>query len=175
MPQRKSNKKKDPNKLTLRQSRFAKAFMTAKTAKDAALAAGLSQKYPAQAAYQMLQQLQGKKIPEVMNALGFDMPNLIYKYLSKILDAKETKFAIEDGKFSDHVEVENLELTDRGLDKAFRLHGAYAPRDPKEAAQVGVKVIVVDVPRPTPGAITDDIRPGQPIILPPRNGHKPQE
>jgi len=31
---------------------------------------------------------------------------------------------------------------------AFLLHGSYAPRDPKEAAQYGVRVIRVDIPRP---------------------------
>jgi excisionase family DNA binding protein len=34
------------------------------------------------------------------------------------------------------------------LDTAFKLRGSYAPRDPKEAAQFGVKVIVVDVVYP---------------------------
>jgi hypothetical protein len=34
------------------------------------------------------------------------------------------------------------------IQAAFELHGSYASRDPKEAAQFGVKVIVLDMPRP---------------------------
>jgi hypothetical protein len=31
------------------------------------------------------------------------------------------------------------------LRTAFELHGGYAPRDPKEAEQFGIKVVVVDI------------------------------
>jgi hypothetical protein len=44
--------------------------------------------------------------------------------------------------------VDALETQIRALDLAFLLHGSYAPRDPKEAAQYGVKIIRVDIPRP---------------------------
>ncbi len=48
------------------------------------------------------------------------------------------------------------------LDKAFLLHGSYAPRNPKEAAQFGVKVIVMDSfgPRVRPPI---DIKPGMAV------------
>jgi hypothetical protein len=36
---------------------------------------------------------------------------------------------------------------------AFQLHGSYTPRDPEEAAQFGIKVVVVDIPRPPRNAI----------------------
>jgi hypothetical protein len=71
-----------------------------------------------------------------------------------------TKFAQDDGKFSDYIDVENLDVRDRALDKAFRLHGAYAPKDPKEAAQFGVKVVIIDVPRPQHGVWMPDVGPG---------------
>ena len=34
------------------------------------------------------------------------------------------------------------------LKETFLLHGSYAPRDPKEAAQYGVKIIIADTPGP---------------------------
>jgi hypothetical protein len=45
------------------------------------------------------------------------------------------------------------------LKELFLLHGTYAPRDPKEAAQFGVKVIVVDVPRPPKHHPAIDVEP----------------
>ena len=39
----------------------------------------------------------------------------------------------------------------QALDTMLKMHGAYAPKDPKEAAPFGVKVIVVDIPRPQRG------------------------
>jgi hypothetical protein len=49
---KKREAKKGP---TLRQSKFAKAFMKSKSAKDVAIAAGYSPKYAAQSAHQALQ------------------------------------------------------------------------------------------------------------------------
>jgi len=46
------------------------------------------------------------------------------------------------------VNVAALGIRLSSLRTAFELHGSYAPRDPKEAAQFGVKVIVLDMPRP---------------------------
>jgi hypothetical protein len=63
-------------------------------------------------------------------------------------------------------------MRDRALDKAFRLHGAYAPKDPKEAAQFGVKVVIIDVPRPQYDVFMPDIGPGQLLGASGSNGHK---
>jgi len=51
------------------------------------------------------------------------------------------------------------------LDKAFLLHGSYAPRDPKEAAQFGVKVIIQDLGllRGANGRPPIDIKPGMAV------------
>jgi hypothetical protein len=46
------------------------------------------------------------------------------------------------------VNVEALAIRQASLRTAFELHGSYAPRDPKEAVQYGVKIIRVDIPRP---------------------------
>jgi hypothetical protein len=49
--------------------------------------------------------------------------------------------------------VQALGIRHAALDTAFKLRGSYAPRDPKESAQFGIKVIVVDIPRPPRNAI----------------------
>jgi hypothetical protein len=46
------------------------------------------------------------------------------------------------------VNVAALGIRLSSLRSAFELHGSYAPRDPKEAEQFGIKVVVVDIPRP---------------------------
>lgn len=68
-------------------------------------------------------------------------------YLKPALEATETIFAQKDGKFKDKREVVAWHPRIAALRTLFELHGSYAPRDPKEAAQFGVKGVVV-VPRP---------------------------
>ena len=46
------------------------------------------------------------------------------------------------------VNVAALSIRLAALDTAFKLRGSYAPRDPKEAEQFGIKVVVLDMPRP---------------------------
>ena len=70
---------------------------------------------------------------------------MIEKYLKPLLEAEETKF-FKDGKV--RINVEALAIRHASLRTAFELHGSYAPRDPKEAAQYSVRVIRVDIPRP---------------------------
>jgi hypothetical protein len=80
--------------------------------------------------------------------------------------ASLTDAAIEAGYSS--VNVAALGIRHSALRTAFELHGSYAPRDPKEAAQFGVKVIVLDMPRPPrhqQNAVIDVSG----------NGHKPEE
>ena len=69
--------------------------------------------------------------------------------------------------------MENLDIRERAVDKAFRLQGAYAPKDPKEAAQFGVKVVIVDIPRPKIGVWVPDVGPRQLPGANGSNGHKP--
>ena len=59
--------------------------------------------------------------------------------------------------------TEALDIQSKALDMAFHLHGSYAPRDPAEAAQFGIKVVVIDVPRPPK------------MIDVSGNGHRPPE
>jgi hypothetical protein len=154
-------KKRESNKrLTLRQSRFAKAFIKSKSAKDAAIAAGHSPKYAAQSAHQALQGLR-LRVPEILDKAGYSVPVLIEKHLAPKLTATTTKLAVEKGEFTDHVELEDHDTQLKAIDMMLRMHGAYAPKDPQEAAQFGVKVVIVDVPRPQYDVFMPDIGPGQ--------------
>jgi len=171
-------KKRESNKpLTLRQSRFAKAFIKSKSAKDAAIAAGYSPKYAAQSAHQALQGMR-LRVPEILDKAGYSVPVLIEKHLAPKLAATTTKLAVENGEFTDHVELEDQDTQLKAIDMMLRMHGAYAPKDPKEAAQFGVKVVMVDIPRPQVGVFMPDIGPGDPLPPLPSNGfkgRKPQE
>jgi hypothetical protein len=95
-----------------------------------------------------------------MDELGLTDRMLIQKYLVPLLEAKETKF-FKEGKR--RINVPALGIRHTALDTAFKLRGSYAPRDPAEAAQFGIKVVVVDIPRPPK------------MIDVGSNGHKPPE
>ena len=73
---------------------------------------------------------------------------MIEKYLKPLLEAEETIFFQKDGKVRQQVNVAALGIRHSALRTAFELHGSYAPRDPKEAEQFGVKVVIDDLPGP---------------------------
>jgi len=77
-----------------------------------------------------------------------DENTAIEKYLKPLLEAYETVFFQRNGKVTATRKVEALAIRLNALKELFLLHGSYAPRDPKEAAQFGIKVVVVDIPRP---------------------------
>jgi len=152
-----------PGKHTTRQAKFLKALPGSKTITEAAIKAGYSPKSANKGAHQVLKALRGR-VPDMMDRLGFSEEEIIDIYLRRGLDATKTVFVREDvveekevgkGKkkrkeeVARHV-VNQYTLNDNmaqlyAMDKAFLLHGSYAPRDPKEAAQFGVKVIVQNV------------------------------
>ena len=120
-----------------------------------------------------------------MERVGLSEEFLIEKHLKPLLSATETKFVREEERVRVGRKIEVRSVVNKymladnaarlnALDKAFLLHGSYAPRDPKEAAQFGVKVIIQDirgVPRPP-----IDIKPGMAIPELPTdtsNGAKP--
>jgi hypothetical protein len=94
-----------------------------------------------------MQQLRGR-VPDLLDRHGLSEEVLIDKYLRPLLTAKETIFFQKDGKVKQQVNVAALGIRLSSLRTAFELHGSYAPKDPKEAAQYGVKIIRVDIPRP---------------------------
>ena len=144
-----ATKKSSKKKLTPRQHAFVKNLARGASQKDAFIAAGYKAKHPDQGAHQALKQIQGK-VPQIMDQMGLTDHLLIEKYLVPLLDAEETKFFNEGKK---RINVPALGIRHTALDTAFKLRGSYAPPDPKEAEQFGVKVIVVDIPRPKREAI----------------------
>jgi hypothetical protein len=151
MAAEKSSKKK----LTPRQYAFVKNLARGASQKDAFIAAGYKAKHPDQGAHQALKQIQGK-VPQIMDQMGLTDHLLIEKYLVPLLDAEETKF-FNEGKR--RINVAALGIRHTALDTAFKLRGSYAPRDPKEAEQFGIKVVVVDIPRPPKHHPAIDVEP----------------
>jgi len=133
--------------LSPRQMKLIKARAEGKTYAQAALAAGYPERNARQSGFQAMQQIRGR-VPDLLDRHGLSEETLIDKYLRPLLDAKETVFFHKNGKVRQRVNVAALAIRLSSLRTAFELHGSYAPRDPKEAEQFGVKVIVVDIPRP---------------------------
>jgi hypothetical protein len=66
----------------------------------------------------------------------------------------------------------------RALETAFKLRGSYPSAHEEEAIQTGVKVIILDMPRPQRGVVMPDVKPGDiPTIAEQaaRNGAKPEK
>jgi hypothetical protein len=104
-------------------------------------------KNAAQSAYQAIKGLRGR-VADLPDNAGLSEQVGIEMYLKPALEATETIFAQKGGKFKDKREVVAWHPRIAARRTLFELHGSYAPRDPKEAAQFGVKVVVVDMPRP---------------------------
>ena len=155
MAAEKSDKpKKD---LSSRQHAFLKAYAKGKTLKQAAIEAGYSKKNADQSGYQALKAIK-VRAADLMDEMGLTDRVLIENYLVPLLEAEETKF-FNEGKRRINVAALGIRLA--ALDTAFKLRGSYAPRNPKEAEQFGIKVVVVDIPRP----------PRLPIdVMPPETG-----
>ena len=161
MEVKKSGKKhlgKNGQDWTQRQKALIKSIPTSKTHAEAAVKAGYPVKNARQSAYQALQQMRGR-VPNLMNQLGLTEEHLIDKHLRRHLKAKRTVFFQKDGKVKGSRKTDALEIQTRALEMAFQLHGSYAPRDPKEAEQFGIKVVVVDMPRPPKHHPAIDVEP----------------
>ena len=142
MAAKKSNMpKKD---LSSRQHAFLKAYAKGKTLKQAAIEAGYSKKNADQSGYQALKAIK-VRAADLMDDMGLTDRALIENYLVPLLEAKETKFFKDGDK---RINVAALGIRHAALDTAFKLRGSCAPRNPKEAEQFGIKVVVVDIPRP---------------------------
>ena len=144
-------KKGKKTKLTPRQEKFARGLAAGKTLTASAKDAGYSSKNPGQSGYQALAQMRGR-VPDLLAQHGIGEEVLIEKYLIPLLNAEETKFFPAGlgppRRKVYRVNVQDLGIRHSALRTAFELHGSYAPRDPKEAAQYGVRIIRVDIPRP---------------------------
>jgi len=148
--------------LTPRQITFAKHLVTGATITEAARRAGYSEKNLAQSGHQVLKAVQ-LKMPELMVDAGLTAEVLIYKYLLPLLSATTKKCFHHNGKIIYSRAFPDYRTRVMALDMAFRLIGAYATGEPVSAANQGVKVIVMDGPRPLRPVVTNVQTP----ILPP--------
>jgi hypothetical protein len=146
MAEKRSGKRKR-NYTTARQQALVDNIPTSKTFAEAAIKAGYPAKNARQSAFQALQGMRGR-VPDLMDQLGLSEQVLIDKHLRRHLNAKRTHYFQKDGKVRDSRKTDALEIQSKALDMAFQLQGSYAPRDPKEAEQFGIKVVVIDIPRP---------------------------
>jgi len=157
--------------------------MKGRTYKEAAILAGYPKKNAAQSGYQALH---GKnihsKVTQMLDEAELSVHDVIHKYLKPLLRASETRFFAHEGKIQDYVEVDDNAIRLDASKTILNMHGAYAPKNPAEAAQFGVKVIVIDVPRPK--FDLPSIGPGDPLPdfdkleaewAAKQNGHKKQE
>ncbi len=165
--------KKGP-KFTIRQKKLLQELPTSKTITEAAIKAGYGPKNAGQLGSQALQRMRGR-VPDLLDRVGLSEEFLIEKHLKPLLSATETKFVREEERVRVGRKIEVRSVVNKyvladnaarlnALGKAFLLHGSYAPRDPKEAAHFGVKVIYNNL-----GLIRDgsmpvmDIKPGMKV------------
>jgi hypothetical protein len=144
-PRPDGRKTKDPSP---RQLKVLKARSEGKSFKEAGEIAGYPTANARQSAWQAIEGLRGR-VAGLLEKHGLGEDVGIDKYLRPGLEATQTIFAQFEGKFTDKRELINWGARLRALDMLFKLHGSYPPLDPKEAAQFGVRVIRVDIPRPT--------------------------
>ena len=119
----------------------------ARTYKESGIVAGYPAKNAAQSAYQAMKGLRGR-VADLLDNAGLSEQVGIEVYLNPAPEAAETIFTQKDGKFNDKREVVAWHPRIAALRTLFELRGSHAPRDPKEAAQFGVKVVAMDMPRP---------------------------
>jgi hypothetical protein len=143
---RKEDMRKNPP-LTILQTRFISALATSNSATEAAGKAGYSPKNLDKSAHQVMKALRGR-VPQILDDLGLDEKFVIENHFAPKLTAKRVHYFQKDGEVTDIQLSEDLPTQMDAIHKIFPLHGSYAPRYPKEAAQYGVKIIRVDIPLP---------------------------
>jgi hypothetical protein len=147
--------------------KLIKARAEGKTYAQAAIAAGYPEKNARQSGFQTMQQIRGR-VPDLLDKHGLSEGTLLDEHLRPRLNAQETAFFQKDGKVRQRVNVAAWAPGFPLYAQEFELHGSYAPRDPKEAEQFGVKVIVLDMSRPPSNAIDVTPRPamgnGRPVV-----------
>jgi hypothetical protein len=144
MPRKQGGGKKK-RQLTPRQRALIRNVAAGKSVTKAAVAAGYTSHYPAQAGHQALKQIQ-HTAPEILARHGLTDDSLIENYLLPLMKADETKFfplPVGRGK------TRQLKISTRntvawnarkeGLDMAFKIRGLYV----REAENVGPEFSVV--------------------------------
>jgi hypothetical protein len=151
--------------LTPKQGLFLAAFAESRNKTKAAIAAKYGGE-PRKAGYQAYQGLL-EKAPDVIAKMGITLESVIDNYVLRHMNATETKLAQHEGKYTDAVEVENLELQHRATRTLLELMGAFPGEDEKVGSKPDIEYIVLDLPKPDPLP---------PLIRPPKpsNGNPPK-
>jgi hypothetical protein len=171
MAKSKSRKPTRKKEFTEKEARLVKAFLKgAKSKKEAALIAGYSPKNPTASANQALESIK-LKAPDIMDKLGLTVEHLIENHLRPLLHAEETKLVIHEGKVKSKVQMADNTTRRYATRMAFELQGAFPPQDQVLAAQIGVEVVVIDIPRPDRSVI--NVTPAPKAVEPSPNGSKP--
>lgn len=133
--------KKRRQKLSTRQQLLVKNLAKGKTQAAAAVAAGYTSKHAGQAGHQALQQIQ-KTAPELLAKHGLSDDVLIEKYLTPLMRADRSVFAVSEGEFTDERKRPDWNARNNGLDMAFKIRGLYV----REAENKGPEfnVIIID-------------------------------
>lgn len=138
--------RKRANQLTRRQIAILKNLQEGRLTAEPAWRADYSEKNLAQPSQQRSRPT--RLTPrEVMDSLGLTDEVLVEKYLRPQLLATTTKSMRGTGKVR-QITVPDYSIRSKALDMIFRLIGAYSSKDQKPDEQFGVKVIVLDMPRP---------------------------
>jgi len=132
---------------TPKQSKFVEAFLKTRNKTKAALMAGYSPKYAGQAGHVVLEAVK-EKAPEVFARMGLTLERVIERKLIPLMEAQEVRVAQHEGEFTDVMEVEALGIQLGATRMYFELADAFPPRDQFLAAQLGIEVVVNDMPRP---------------------------
>lgn len=155
--------------LTPKQREMTKHLLKGRSRVKSYQLAGYTGKDPHQGAQQVIEQVR-EKMPDLMDRLGLTDEVLLRKYLNPLLNAKETKFAQSEGRFTDEREVVAWGPRERGLEMAFKLKGSYAVAPAADTTNVGVQVIILNSPRPERPALDVPANGSNGS-----NGHKPSE
>jgi hypothetical protein len=139
--------KKSKGKLTPKQAKFVEAIVEGKTQTDAALDAGYSPLNARQSGSQAMESVR-RRMPGLLDELGYTDRAIIDKYLQPLLEATETKFfpyrrqiVKKPPKTKKNVEpiVEMIQVIDKreiaalgtrcfAFDALCKLKGIYAPK-----------------------------------------------
>ena len=133
--------------LTPRQVKFAHNLIGGSTLTEAARNAGYSGKNLAQSGHQALKAIR-LSMPELLEEAGLTPRVLIEKYLVPMLSATTKKCFHHRGRFVYSRALPDYRTRVMALDMVFRLMGAYETSKSVTAPDAGVKVIVLDAPRP---------------------------
>ena len=162
MDKKPAKKRKLPN---ARQQALVKNLAKGMNQTDAYREAGYDAKHAPQAAHLTVNRI-AKTWPEMLEKVVGTPESVIAKYILPLMNANETKTALDQktGQFRYSKPMKAWGPRYNGLDIYCRIAGAYQREQEATPLSLGVKVIIVDAPRPARGVVMADVGPGE---LPP--------